>query len=96
MNRSLPNVILGGYGITTTGSSARPEGATHTEFNVDTVADLIHKSNSIIITPGMNSFFKYFLIFNYFRIMINLVFRFKAMVCVLLRLNIRLLNWSRC
>lgn len=52
MNRSLPNVILGGYGITTTGTSARPEGSTHTELNVDSVADLIHKSNSIIITPG--------------------------------------------
>ncbi|XP_045489395.1 NAD(P) transhydrogenase, mitochondrial-like [Pieris rapae] len=51
MNRSLPNVILGGYGVTTSGS-ARPAGATHTEMNVDTVADLIHRASNIIITPG--------------------------------------------
>ncbi|XP_013148388.1 PREDICTED: NAD(P) transhydrogenase, mitochondrial-like [Papilio polytes] len=51
MNRSLPNVILGGYGVTT-GGSARPAGATHTELNVDSVADLIHRASSIIITPG--------------------------------------------
>lgn len=52
MNRSLPNVILGGYGVTT-GGSARPAGATHTELNVDSVADLIHRASSIIITPGI-------------------------------------------
>jgi H+-translocating NAD(P) transhydrogenase len=51
MNRSLPNVILGGYGVTS-GGSARPEGATHTELNVDSVADLIHRASNIIITPG--------------------------------------------
>ncbi|CAH2237452.1 jg12786 [Pararge aegeria aegeria] len=51
MNRSLPNVILGGYGMVTSGS-ARPSGATHTELNVDSVADLIHRASSIIITPG--------------------------------------------
>lgn len=52
MNRSLPNVILGGYGVTGSGS-ARPEGATHTEMNVDSVADLVHRASSIIITPGI-------------------------------------------
>lgn len=51
MNRSLPNVILGGYGIISSGS-ARPAGATHTELNVDSVADLIHRASNIIITPG--------------------------------------------
>ncbi|XP_045760567.1 NAD(P) transhydrogenase, mitochondrial-like isoform X2 [Maniola jurtina] len=51
MNRSLPNVILGGYGVIT-GGSARPAGATHTELNVDSVADLIERASSIIITPG--------------------------------------------
>ncbi|XP_045454864.1 NAD(P) transhydrogenase, mitochondrial-like [Melitaea cinxia] len=51
MNRSLPNVILGGYGVTG-GGSARPAGAAHTELNVDSVAELIHRANSIIITPG--------------------------------------------
>lgn len=56
MNRSLPNVILGGYGIVTGGATARPEGATHTEMNVDSVADMINRAGSIIITPG-NLFF---------------------------------------
>lgn len=51
MNRSLPNVILGGYGVTT-GGSARPTDATHTELNVDSVAELIHRASNIIITPG--------------------------------------------
>lgn len=51
MNRSLPNVILGGYGVTSSGS-ARPAGATHTEVNVDSAADLIHRASNIIITPG--------------------------------------------
>ncbi|XP_060810547.1 NAD(P) transhydrogenase, mitochondrial [Amyelois transitella] len=51
MNRSLPNVILGGYGVTSSGS-ARPAGATHTELNVDSVAELIHRASNIIITPG--------------------------------------------
>lgn len=52
MNRSLPNVILGGYGVTSSGS-ARPAGATHTELNIDSVADLIHRASNIIITPGI-------------------------------------------
>lgn len=53
MNRSLPNVILGGYGVTTS-STARPTDLTHTEMNVDSVADLIHRASNIIITPGNN------------------------------------------
>lgn len=51
MNRSLPNVILGGYGVTSSGS-ARPAGATHTEVTVDSAAELIHRASNIIITPG--------------------------------------------
>ncbi|XP_048006335.1 NAD(P) transhydrogenase, mitochondrial-like [Leguminivora glycinivorella] len=51
MNRSLPNVILGGYGVTSSGS-ARPAGAAHSELNVDSVADLIARASNIIITPG--------------------------------------------
>ncbi|CAH2099812.1 unnamed protein product [Euphydryas editha] len=51
MNRSLPNVILGGYGVSG-GGSARPAGASHTELSVDSVAELIHRASSIIITPG--------------------------------------------
>ncbi|XP_063373910.1 NAD(P) transhydrogenase, mitochondrial-like [Cydia amplana] len=51
MNRSLANVILGGYGVTS-GGSARPAGAAHTELSVDSVADLIARASNIIITPG--------------------------------------------
>lgn len=55
MNRSLPNVILGGYGVTSSGS-ARPAGATHTEVTVDSAAELIHRASNIIITPGNNNY----------------------------------------
>jgi H+-translocating NAD(P) transhydrogenase len=53
MNRSLPNVILGGYGTSSTGSGqAMKITGTHTESNVDSVADLITSAKSVIITPG--------------------------------------------
>lgn len=53
MNRSLPNVILGGYGTTATGSGKPMEiVGTHTEVNVDQVIEMIREANSIIITPG--------------------------------------------
>lgn len=52
MNRSLPNVILGGYGVASPGASKLAAGATHTELNVDSVADLITRAANIIITPG--------------------------------------------
>lgn len=53
MNRSLVNVILGGYGTTSTGSG-KPQAitGTHTEVNVDNVVELIRNAKNIIITPG--------------------------------------------
>lgn len=53
MNRSLTSVVLGGFG----NKSCEPNsqialGGTHTETNVDQVADLMVNSKNIIITPG--------------------------------------------
>ncbi|KAG1713979.1 NAD(P) transhydrogenase, mitochondrial [Nymphon striatum] len=53
MNRSLPNVILGGYGTTSTGTGKPMEIiGTHTECNVEQAIDMIDESKNIIITPG--------------------------------------------
>lgn len=53
MNRSLPNVILGGYGTTSTAGGKPMEiVGTHTEVNVDQTIDIIREAHSIIITPG--------------------------------------------
>nr|XP_023669807.1 NAD(P) transhydrogenase, mitochondrial-like [Paramormyrops kingsleyae]XP_023669808.1 NAD(P) transhydrogenase, mitochondrial-like [Paramormyrops kingsleyae] len=53
MNRSLPNVILGGYGTTSTAGGKPMEiVGTHTEVNVDQSIEMIKEANSIIITPG--------------------------------------------
>ncbi|XP_043533343.1 NAD(P) transhydrogenase, mitochondrial-like [Chiloscyllium plagiosum] len=53
MNRSLPNVILGGYGTSSTGVGKPMEiVGTHTEVNVDQAIEMIKEANSIIITPG--------------------------------------------
>lgn len=53
MNRSLPNVILGGYGTTSTAGGKPMEiVGTHTEVNIDQTIDIIKEANSIIITPG--------------------------------------------
>jgi len=51
MNRSLPNVILGGFGQTAT-SSAMTITGTHTEWNVDQSVEAIRDAKNIIITPG--------------------------------------------
>jgi len=53
MNRSLPNVIFGGYGTSSTGTG-KPMAitGTHTEINVDNAVELITSAKSIIITPG--------------------------------------------
>ncbi|VDK34080.1 unnamed protein product [Taenia asiatica] len=51
MNRSLPNVILGGYG-TTTGSKATGLTGTHRETSVEAVGDLLEDAKDIIIAPG--------------------------------------------
>ncbi|KAF7241621.1 NAD(P) transhydrogenase, mitochondrial [Varanus komodoensis] len=53
MNRSLPNVILGGYGTTSTAGGKPMEiVGTHTEIGIDQTVELIKEANSIIITPG--------------------------------------------
>lgn len=53
MNRSLPNVILGGYGTTSTagGKPAEIVGS-HSEVNVEGAAEMIKNARNIIITPG--------------------------------------------
>ncbi|XP_051580477.1 NAD(P) transhydrogenase, mitochondrial [Myxocyprinus asiaticus] len=53
MNRSLPNVILGGYGTTSTAGGKPMEiVGTHTEVNVEQSIEMIKEANTIIITPG--------------------------------------------
>uniref|UniRef100_A0A8C8MNP2 proton-translocating NAD(P)(+) transhydrogenase n=1 Tax=Oncorhynchus tshawytscha TaxID=74940 RepID=A0A8C8MNP2_ONCTS len=53
MNRSLANVILGGYGTSSTGSGKPMEiVGTHTEVNVDQTVEMIKDAQNIIITPG--------------------------------------------
>ncbi|XP_008288239.1 NAD(P) transhydrogenase, mitochondrial-like, partial [Stegastes partitus] len=53
MNRSLANVILGGYGTSSTGTGKPMEiTGTHTEVNVDQTVDMIKESQSVIIVPG--------------------------------------------
>ncbi|XP_041091914.1 NAD(P) transhydrogenase, mitochondrial [Polyodon spathula] len=53
MNRSLANVILGGYGTSSTGTGKPMEiTGTHTEINLDQTVEMIKEANSIIITPG--------------------------------------------
>lgn len=53
MNRSLPNVILGGYGTSSTGGGqAMKIIGTHTELDVPSCIDLIKNAKNIIITPG--------------------------------------------
>merc|ERR1711990_141988 len=53
MNRSLPNVILGGYGTTSTGGGKPMEiVGTHTEVDVAGTADMITDAKDIIIVPG--------------------------------------------
>ncbi|GIY23905.1 NAD(P) transhydrogenase, mitochondrial [Caerostris darwini] len=53
MNRSLPNVILGGYGTSSTGTG-KPMAVTgtHTEVDVSQAVQMINESKNIIITPG--------------------------------------------
>jgi len=53
MNRSLPNVIFGGYGTSSTGKG-KPMAitGTHTEINVDQAVEMITSAKSVIITPG--------------------------------------------
>ncbi|TGZ67647.1 hypothetical protein CRM22_004709 [Opisthorchis felineus] len=53
MNRSLPNVIMGGYGTSSyAGGQAMAITGTHRETDVTTVADLMRDSKDIVVTPG--------------------------------------------
>uniref|UniRef100_A0A915HH40 proton-translocating NAD(P)(+) transhydrogenase n=1 Tax=Romanomermis culicivorax TaxID=13658 RepID=A0A915HH40_ROMCU len=53
MNRSLPNVILGGYGTSSTGGGkAKEVKGVHTEFNVDQAVEALTGAKNVIITPG--------------------------------------------
>ncbi|KAB7497775.1 NAD(P) transhydrogenase, mitochondrial [Armadillidium nasatum] len=53
MNRSLPNVILGGYGTSSTGTGKPMEiTGTHTETNVEQTVEMMKNSKNIIIVPG--------------------------------------------
>ncbi|CAH0557319.1 unnamed protein product [Brassicogethes aeneus] len=53
MNRSLPNVILGGYGTSSTGTGKPMEiTGTHTEINLDGAVEQINNARNIIIVPG--------------------------------------------
>jgi len=51
MNRSLPNVILGGFGDTGKGAAMTYSG-THTEWSVDDTVKAMVDARSIIIVPG--------------------------------------------
>ena len=50
MNRSLPNVILGGFG-TPSGKPKEITG-THTEVSIEGTAEIIRDAKNIIIVPG--------------------------------------------
>lgn len=53
MNRSLINVIMGGFGTSSAGAGKPKEiTGTHTEVNVDGAVEQIVNAKSIIITPG--------------------------------------------
>jgi len=53
MNRSLPNVILGGFGTSTTGTGKPMEiTGTHTEWNIEQTVQSMVDAKNIIIVPG--------------------------------------------
>merc|ERR1712066_485287 len=53
MNRSLPNVILGGFGTSTTGTGeAMKITGEHTEWKVDDTVQAMTEAKNIIIVPG--------------------------------------------
>lgn len=53
MNRSLTNVIMGGFGTSSTaGGKPKSITGTHSEVNVSSVADMLEEARDIIITPG--------------------------------------------
>merc|ERR1712038_763672 len=53
MNRSLPNVILGGFGTSSTGGGKAMEiTGTHTEWKIDDTVKAIADARNIVIVPG--------------------------------------------
>eukprot|EP00914_Ancora_sagittata_P002836 GHVO01005990.1.p1 GENE.GHVO01005990.1~~GHVO01005990.1.p1 ORF type:complete len:610 (+),score=135.60 GHVO01005990.1:114-1943(+) len=52
MNRSLSNVLFGGYATVATSSKTKKEKREHRETTADEVADMIVNARSIIIVPG--------------------------------------------
>ncbi|KAK4304877.1 hypothetical protein Pmani_023185 [Petrolisthes manimaculis] len=53
MNRSLPSVILGGFGTSSTGGGKPMEiTGTHTETNVEQTVEMMTNAKNIIIVPG--------------------------------------------
>ena len=53
MNRSLVNVIFGGYGtLSTAGGKPMEITGTHTEINVNDAIEMIREAKNIVITPG--------------------------------------------
>ncbi|XP_076029477.1 NAD(P) transhydrogenase, mitochondrial-like [Oratosquilla oratoria] len=53
MNRSLPNVILGGYGTSSTGTGKPMEiTGTHTETNIEGCVEMMANAKNIVIVPG--------------------------------------------
>lgn len=53
MNRSLTNVLFGGYGTLSTGTGEREKiTGSHTEINADGAVELMTSAKNVIITPG--------------------------------------------
>ena len=53
MNRSLPNVILGGYGTSSTGGGKPMEIlGSHTETQVPETVEMLTEAQNIMIVPG--------------------------------------------
>lgn len=53
MNRSLANVLFGGYGTLSTGTGTREKiTGSHTEINADGAVELLTTAQNVIITPG--------------------------------------------
>jgi NAD(P) transhydrogenase len=53
MNRSLPNVIMGGFGTSATGTGKPMEiTGEHTEWQIDETVKAMTEARNIIIVPG--------------------------------------------
>jgi NAD(P) transhydrogenase len=52
MNRSLPNVILGGYGTVASAKAQVIEGRVHTEIDAAGTAEVLRNAEKIVIVPG--------------------------------------------